>query len=286
MKSKVLIVLMAVCVALMATESFAIRDTCYSATDTCHVCWMLQLTPADPPSYITELDFGVCDTVRIGCPLRIPTVVPGDSIMVPIYVWNDEELGGVSLGFTYDTTELQIVKKTYDTTGSAIPADSRSYIGENTSTPGRYLIGWCDLDGGNSIPVNTTDNARLLITINFKVKSTATPKTIVLDSVYVPPAGPFILSSNLGISVRPQYVHCPDGDIILGEALCGDADGSGIINIADIVYMLNYIFKNGPPPHDASGGDVDCDLRITIADAVYFINYVFRGGLPPCFECW
>ena len=285
MKLKVLFVLMAVCVALMATESFAIRDTCYSATDTCHVCRTLQLTPADPPSYMTELDFGVCDTVRIGCPFRIAAVVPGDSIMVPIYVWNDEELGGFSLGFTYDTTELEIVKKRYDTTGSAIPADSRSYIKENTFTAGRYLIGWIDLDGDNPIPVNNADKAELLITVNFKVKSTATPKTIVLDSVYVPPAGPFILSSNLGIRVRPQYVHCPDGDIILGEALCGDVNGSGDINLVDVVYMLNYIFRHGAPPQDTRGGDIDCDLRITIADVVYLINYTFRAGPKPCLGC-
>ena len=71
----------------------------------------------------------------------------------------------------------------------------------------------------------------------------------------------------------------------MGDIPCGDADGSGNINIADIVYMVNYIFKNGPPPQDASGGDVDCDQSVTIADVVYFINYIFRGGLPPCFEC-
>ncbi len=231
-------------------------------------------------------DTGVCDTVRIGCPFSIPTIVPGDSIMVPIYVWNDEELGGFSLGFTYDSTELEVVaKKTYDTTGSAIPVDSRSYIKENIFTVGRYLIGWADLDGGNPIPVNTTDNARLLITINFKVKSTATRKIIVLDSSFVPPTGPFLLSTNLGISVRPQFAHCPNGDIILGDTPCGDADGSRDINIVDVVYMVNYIFRDGAPPQDIREGDVDCDLRFTIADVVYLINYIFKAGQEPCLRC-
>jgi hypothetical protein len=247
---------------------------------------LIGLFPSLANAECRQGDTGVCDTVRIGCPFRIATV-PGDSIMVPIYVWNDEILGGFCLGFAFDSTELEIVsKKTYDTTGSAIPVKARLYISEKITIPGQYLIGWVDFTAQNPIPVNTTDKARLLITIKLKVKSTATPMTIVIDSAFVSPAGKFMLISDLGFSVCPQFVHCPEGDIILGDTPCGDVDGSGNINIADIVYMVNYIFKHGSPPQDASGGDVDCDLSVTIADVVYFINYIFRGGPQPCFECW
>ncbi len=35
---------------------------------------------------------------------------------------------------------------------------------------------------------------------------------------------------------------------------CGDVDGSGFIDIDDVVYLINYIFGGGPPPcPDASG---------------------------------
>jgi hypothetical protein len=234
-------------------------------------------------------DSGICDTVRIGCPIRVAAVIPGDSIMVPIYLWNDEELGGFTVGFKFDSTILEIVSKnTYDTTGSIIPFQARSFIKEKISIPGRYLIGWADIGSDppyNPIPVNTTNNARLLITINFKIKSTATPTTIVIDSAYVPPAGRFVLASESGYSIYPQYVHCLDGDIILGGISCGDMNGSGDINIADIVFMVNYIFRLGPPPHDPRKGDIDCDLRVTIGDVVYLINYVFKGGPEPCLGC-
>jgi hypothetical protein len=231
-------------------------------------------------------DTGVCDTVRIGCPIRVATVVPGDSIMVPIYLWNDEILGGFSLGFAYDTTELEIVsKKTYDTTGSVIPFDARVNIKEKITIPGKYLFGWWDPTAESPIPASNSINGKLLIIINFKVKSTATPKTLVIDSVFVPPAGEFLLSTNQGYSMSPQYVHCPDGDIILSNIPCGDADGSGDIDIADIVYMVNYFFRQGIPPQDPRGGDIDCDLRITIADIVYLINYVFKAGPKPCLGC-
>ncbi|TFH64882.1 MAG: hypothetical protein E4G91_04390, partial [Candidatus Zixiibacteriota bacterium] len=161
-------------------------------------------------------DTGVCDTVRIGCPIIVPTVIPGDSIMVPVYVWTDEALGGFSLGFAFDATELEILqKKTFDTTGSIIPTAARSFISENILTPGKYLFGWADFSAENPIPANTTDKAKLLITLKFKVKSTATPKTITIDSAFFPPAGPFVLTTTEGTKMSPQYVHCPGGDISL-----------------------------------------------------------------------
>ena len=288
MRLRVLFVIVAVFVALMATESFA-ADTCYVTPDTCHVCWTQELIPAN--NYITELDFGVCDTVRVGCPIRIPTVVPGDSIMVPIYVWNDEEIGGFTLGFKFDGTSLEIAKKTYDTTGTIIPGAGAGYMGEvvGDAMPGQYLFGWYDLpdddDVLHPIPVNTTDKAKLLVMLKFKIKATATSGHIMIDSAFCPPAGPFILSTTDGIRLRPQFVHCPQGDIVLGDTPCGDVDGSSDINIADIVYMVNYIFRYGAPPQDPRGGDVDCDLRVTIADVVYLINYMFKAGPKPCLGC-
>jgi len=184
---------------------------------------LIGLLPSLANAQCGQGDEGVCDTVRIGCPFRIATVVPGDSIMVPIYVWNDNELGGFTLGFKFDSTALEIVKKRYDYTGSVIPVvgieegiTKETY--DPVVTPGQYLFGWVEMTGevANRIPVNTTDKAKLLVTLNFKVKSTATPMTIVIDSAYYPPAGPFILSvAQVSTAVYPQYVHCTEGDIVL-----------------------------------------------------------------------
>lgn len=66
---------------------------------------------------------------------------------------------------------------------------------------------------------------------------------------------------------------------------CGDFDGSGMVNIGDIVILINFIFAGGPAPLDVSGGDVNCDGRPTISDAVYMVNYVFAFGPVPCFDC-
>ena len=63
--------------------------------------------------------------------------------------------------------------------------------------------------------------------------------------------------------------------------LCGDANRDGVINSADVVYLINYLFKNGPAPDPLSIGDVNGDEIINSADVVYLINYLFKSGPPP-----
>jgi hypothetical protein len=67
--------------------------------------------------------------------------------------------------------------------------------------------------------------------------------------------------------------------------VCGDADGNGIINISDAVYLISYIFGGGPAPEPVVSGDADCNQIVNISDAVYLIAYIFGGGPAPCETC-
>ena len=62
----------------------------------------------------------------------------------------------------------------------------------------------------------------------------------------------------------------------------GDADGSGVVTVSDVVFLINYIFSGGPAPNPLSSGDADCSGAISISDAVYLIQYIFSGGAAPC----
>jgi hypothetical protein len=66
---------------------------------------------------------------------------------------------------------------------------------------------------------------------------------------------------------------------------CGDFDGSGSINISDIVYVIRHIFSGGVAPIDIHGGDVNCDGACDISDLVYLLAYIFSGGPAPCANC-
>jgi hypothetical protein len=67
--------------------------------------------------------------------------------------------------------------------------------------------------------------------------------------------------------------------------LCGDADQSGEVDIDDVVYIISYIFSQGPAPVPAESGDVECSGETDIDDVVYIIAYIFSGGAVPCADC-
>lgn len=63
--------------------------------------------------------------------------------------------------------------------------------------------------------------------------------------------------------------------------LIGDANADTEIDIVDIVYVINYVFRSGPEPIPLKAGDAFCDNEVNIQDAVWLVNYVFKGGPEP-----
>jgi predicted outer membrane repeat protein len=63
-----------------------------------------------------------------------------------------------------------------------------------------------------------------------------------------------------------------------------DANGDGVIDPADIFYLVNYLFTGGPAPRGAAGllsGDANGDNVVDPADIFYVVNYLFTGGPAP-----
>lgn len=65
----------------------------------------------------------------------------------------------------------------------------------------------------------------------------------------------------------------------------GDVNESGPLTSADIIYMVNYIFKSGPEPLPCVAvADVNCDGRVNAADIIHFVNILFKIAVP-CDVC-
>ena len=64
------------------------------------------------------------------------------------------------------------------------------------------------------------------------------------------------------------------------EVVRGDANADNTVDVRDIMYVVNSLWKAGPDPF-GQAGDVDCDFSVGITDLQYLINYVFRGGPAP-----
>ena len=63
--------------------------------------------------------------------------------------------------------------------------------------------------------------------------------------------------------------------------LRGDANHDTKVTIADIVYLVSYLFKHGTPPNPIQSGDANCDGKVDIADIVYLVSYLFKHGPRP-----
>ncbi len=61
----------------------------------------------------------------------------------------------------------------------------------------------------------------------------------------------------------------------------GDANNDSRVSVSDVVYLVNYLFKGGPPPTPLIAANVNCDTSVSVSDVVYLINYLFKGGTPP-----
>jgi len=69
-------------------------------------------------------------------------------------------------------------------------------------------------------------------------------------------------------------------------ALTGDVSASGSLTSADVIAMVNFVFKAGLPfsPCEAAG-DVNCTGQVTSADIIFMVNAVFKGGPASCNVC-
>lgn len=63
--------------------------------------------------------------------------------------------------------------------------------------------------------------------------------------------------------------------------LRGDANYDGEIDVDDVVYLINWLYREGPYPDPFLAGDATCDDDVDIDDVVFLINYLFKGGDPP-----
>lgn len=68
---------------------------------------------------------------------------------------------------------------------------------------------------------------------------------------------------------------------VIPAYLCGDADSNGALNVLDIVYLINDIYKDGPSPDPLESGDVNSDGDLNILDITLIINSIYKEGSDP-----
>ena len=61
----------------------------------------------------------------------------------------------------------------------------------------------------------------------------------------------------------------------------GDANSDGKVNIADVSFVISWLFAGGASPSCCSEGSANGDDKLNIADVTYVIAWLFSGGPDP-----
>ena len=70
-------------------------------------------------------------------------------------------------------------------------------------------------------------------------------------------------------------------DLLPPGFLRGDADSNRVVNIADVIRVLGFLFLNASAPGCLDACDTNDSGAIDISDAVSILFYLFAGGEPP-----
>ncbi len=204
----------------------------------------------------------------------------GGDVTIYINIWNDDSLKGIAVPLV-DQSYSPPSNAYLDSVKNNGAPNPLCFVGSRVENfgsrvcnlllnPPRVLYGAVTIQ---SDPLPPGDG--LFATMVYTVADTG---WICLDTLWFPPANNLTFVYGLEpTGFTPRFVsRC----FRLSPYLCGDANGDGIVNIVDVVYLTIYILKNGPEP--ASYSDANCDGEVNIDDVVYEVNYVLKSGPDPC----
>ncbi len=132
-------------------------------------------------------------------------------------------------------------------------------------------------------PIPTDPNYRTLFRFGvdvFCLSDTVSDRT---ESFYMFPGTFNFLSDPLGDVVPFDYKQ---GDLTVWWSVPGDANGDSLVDLGDITYLLNFLYRQGPAPCIPETGDVNGDCNVELGDIVSLLVYLFREGPPPLPGCW
>ncbi len=155
-----------------------------------------------------------------------------------------------------------------------------------------YTLGYGNLYG-------TTDDDSY--TYSFSGTSSASPMIVgacaILQGIYknmyaltLDHDGLRTLLKTYSTPQAPHYKHIGPMPDLLGSCneitgyCCGqkgDADHNGQLDILDIDYLINWLYRSGPEPSCMDEADADNSGQADVLDIDFLINYLYRSGAQP-----
>jgi hypothetical protein len=218
-------------------------------------------------------DLGIPDTLRFG---EWSTYVPGPpyqgEAIVPMVVFNDLPLLALRIPIKYagpiecDTADF--------VAGRPDALDDQWVYYDTFDIDG--ISGKVIFLGSATSPPPMAEGVGEIAWIHFQVQDTGWAE---LDTVFL---GPMNLSF-MDTGAHIYYPQVISSQYHIVPSVPGDVNQDGEPNTADVVFLLNYLFVDGPPPDFEQLGDLNRDCEINSADIVYLLSFLFADGPSPQF---
>jgi len=149
-----------------------------------------------------------------------------------------------------------------------------------------YFIGYIDFGGSYNEAWDvavSNDNAFVVLNSGLKIVNVSDPANLIDVGDFAPSCSP------TKIEIRDNYIYLATScgffifQIHAAEFICGDTDGSGIIDLLDITYFISYLYRGGSTPNPLIAADVNNSGGVNLLDIIYLINYLYKSGPEP--EC-
>ncbi len=210
------------------------------------------------------------------------TCLDPKSMMIPLLVANDDTISAMTIPLHWETDCPGFTVDSVSFWGTRI----ENWEGKNVSINGdTVVLGLiADMGGGTPpLPPGEGPIAYVYFSIECDPENVYDSCFIAWDTTTVQPESQHLLFvDNHGNEFIPSFAP---GITFVALYRPGDVNCNCEINIGDVVYLINYLFKGGPEPRPLDAGDVNGDCIVDIGDVVCMINYLFKWGPPPVCGC-
>lgn len=182
--------------------------------------------------------------------------------------------------------------------------DNKAYVAEGYGGRGLMVFDVSDpynIDSVGCFPIPEGRAWNVCIKGNYAYVCAHLKPTLPSDRVYVlniavPTKGPTLVTyydtpgCPRDISVVDPYVLvAEDTSLLVFRASFlrtpGDVNNDGQVDIGDVVFLVNYLFKHSIAPEPIEYGDVNGDCEVDVGDVIYLINFLFKNGTVPQSGC-
>ncbi len=243
----------------------------------------------DPMTFTVEVP--ACEDFAIMAP-EVWAVMGTPGVVVPVFATNAAPIQGFSFGVTFNLLHARMADINIDDTiTKKVGAEFTALAIDNGETSPDIDTGWATfavvLDAeapfeGQTIPAGGEQRIAnlvydLLIPSGGAARSMAVP---FVDGLGEPPV--LVVYAVDGLDVPPVKKN---GIIQLEWPpvfIRGDANDNVQMTIADPIYLLSYLFAQGPVPPCKDAADANDDGELDLADAIKILGYLFlQGTIPP-----